>query len=166
MKKDVFNGKTSASVSVIEMNANALSAVEGGSSIVSKNVEVSLINPSTKDKYDVSGLTSSSISITIGAKTSASNKILKCKYYDSVADKYVDTGLVTVNKTVGTNQYEITCQSTHLTTFAVSEENAPTSTTTGGTVTTNGTAATFIPISGSIMAWSLSLIALLIALLV
>lgn len=103
MKKDVFNGKTSASVSVIEMNANALSAVEGGSTIVSKNVEVSLINPSTKDKYDVSGLTSSSISITIGAKTSASNKILKCKYYDSVADKYVDTGLITVNKTVGTN---------------------------------------------------------------
>lgn len=48
MKKEVFTGKTSASVSVIEMNANALSSVEGGSTIVSKNVEVSLVNPSTK----------------------------------------------------------------------------------------------------------------------
>jgi len=53
MKPTVFDGKTKATVSALQLNSDALSNVEGGRNVISKNLEVSLINPSDGSKYNV-----------------------------------------------------------------------------------------------------------------
>lgn len=124
MNSTVFAGKKSATVSALQLSADSLSNVEGGNKVISKNLELSLINPANGSKYNISGLTGTCpIQFIISAKTSASGKIAKCKYYDPVSSKFTDTGCTTTNTTLGNNNYKIVCCCNHLTTFAVAEED-------------------------------------------
>lgn len=124
MNSTVFAGKKSATVSALQLSADSLSNVEGGKSVISKNLELSLINPADGSKYNISGLAGTCpIQFIISAKTSATGKIAKCKYYDPVTSKFTDNGCTTTNTTLGNNNYKIVCCCNHLTTFAVAEED-------------------------------------------
>lgn len=45
MKPAVFANKTQATISALLLNKDSLSKVKGGNTVISKNLELSLINP-------------------------------------------------------------------------------------------------------------------------
>lgn len=103
-----------------------MSSAVGGKSLVSDNLEISLVDTKTGNKLKVENQGNCSIKFTLNAvsKTNITGNTtnFECVYFDPAQNAYRSQGCSLLNATkVKNNQYKLTCCCSHLSLFSTSQ---------------------------------------------